>query len=98
MQTSGSRNKTKCVARNGQGKFRNQLQERYKNCLVTKADGSECEACHILPYRECQTYDVNNGLWLCANLHKSFDLLYWTIHPDTLKIVNNKKRSCSLKL
>jgi predicted restriction endonuclease len=30
--------------------------------------------------------NINNGLLLCSNLHKTFDKYLWTINPDTLEI------------
>lgn len=64
------------LARQFQQKFRNQLERRYKQCIISGDDLEMCEACHIVPYSESeyeQMYDVNNGLLLTSSLHKLFD-------------------------
>jgi hypothetical protein len=73
----------------GQSEFRQQLLAIYNNkCIVTQANCDiELEAAHIRPYSENHNYDINNGLILKSNIHKTFDAYYWTIQPDTQQII-----------
>ena len=50
----------------------------------------ELTAAHIIPIKENENYDIDNGLLLTENLHKTFDKYRWSINPDTLLIEINK--------
>jgi hypothetical protein len=58
----------------GQVEFRKGLIERYKNCMITGRSNLICEACHIVPHCEDENYDLDNGLLLCRDLHRLFDM------------------------
>ena len=74
-----------------QTEFRNSLISYYDSkCVITQNESlEELEAAHIIEFKDNGDYDVNNGLLLEANLHKTFDRYLWTINPDTLKIETN---------
>lgn len=66
-------------ARINQGKFRQQLLKKYKHkCCICNQDCSELLiASHIKPWRDSdkiEKVNVNNGLLLCPNHDKLFDL------------------------
>ena len=65
-------------ARVGQGKYRDNLIEKYNSkCIMTGIDNKKVlVASHIKPWAVCnnvERVDVNNGLLLCANMDKLFD-------------------------
>ena len=78
---------TLIVARRGQGKFRDELIERWRTCSVT-GFGPEAVlvASHIIPWCKCATneerLDVNNGLLLIPNIDKLFDRGLITFDQD----------------
>jgi len=60
--------------------FKKAVNELYKTCII--CDIGDChksayEVAHIWDFAKCDTpeqkYDVNNGILLCANMHKYFD-------------------------
>ena len=71
-----------------QKQFREELIKKFNGeCLITGEDCStELEACHIIPVAKDESYDIDNGLLLMSNLHKTFDKYLWSINPDTLII------------
>lgn len=84
------------INRIGQEEFRSKLIQRYKRCIVTQDCADICEACHIVPYSICKSYDINNGLLLTASLHKLFDNYDMTIDATTHLIkMKNKQHSYS---
>lgn len=75
-----------------QNTFRKRIIERDKKCIVSGANKSICEACHIIPYcdsDDAHIYDINNGLLLNRNIHKLFDEHLVTIDPDTCEFIVN---------
>lgn len=73
-----------------QNTFRKLIIERDKKCIVSGANKSICEACHIIPYcdsDDIHIYDVNNGILLNRNIHKLFDEHLVTINPDTCEFI-----------
>jgi hypothetical protein len=75
--------------RNGQSKFRKRIIEKYKKCLITGIGPMACEACHIKSFMgstDLEKYDIDNGLLLCANLHKLFDKYLISINPSTCRM------------
>ena len=73
--------------RTQQEKFRDNLLEKYKKCIVSGSDCKiELEAAHIIPVCEEGLYEINNGLLLKSNLHKTFDDYLWSINPNTFCI------------
>lgn len=87
-QTKSSNLKFNLIAsRIGQGKFRNEVLERFLNsCAISQIDQSEIlEACHIKPWinsTDDEKLDKYNGILLNRNLHKLFDLGFITIDYD----------------
>ena len=60
--------------------FKKAVNDLYKTCIICDKDDchkSAYEVAHILDFSKCDTinekYDVNNGILLCANMHKYFD-------------------------
>lgn len=76
-----------------QQKFKQNLCEKYKKCIVTGNDIDECDACHIVPLEIKYSYNINNGLLLSSSLHKTFDKFYWSINPNTscIEVLKNNK-------
>ena len=68
-----------CEERDGQNNFRDKLIKRDKNCLITSDNYEICEACHIIPYSELNTFNISNGLLLNRCFHKMFDKYMWSI-------------------
>ena len=92
---------TKRKIRTKQAKFRQQLIERDKCCLVTGNDFVECDGAHIVPVSESNNYHIDNGLLLTKSLHDTFDKHFWCIDPtdpNNLKIVLNNKLIMNKKL
>jgi len=75
--------------RTKQNEYRKALINRFQKCVISGLLPEECEAAHIVPYKDELEYDIDNGLLLSANLHKLFDKYIWSIHPETQKIVIN---------
>jgi len=73
-----------------QDSFRKELIKKYNRCIISNSIDIECEACHIIPYSICKNFDVDNGLLLSSDLHKTFDKYCWSINPKTLKVEINK--------
>ena len=73
-----------------QDTFRKELIKKYNRCIISNSIDIECEACHIIPYAICKNFDVDNGLLLSSDLHKTFDKYCWSINPKTLKVEINK--------
>lgn len=96
---SDAREKTfRAIAlRKGQRKFRSDLLEVYKQCIITGCDVVyTLEAAHIHPYKGEETNKVWNGLLLRADIHNLFDLYLLTIEPEENKVhiapeLKNKK-------
>lgn len=73
-----------------QNTFRKRIIERDKKCIVSGANKSICEACHIIPYcdsDDAHIYDINNGLLLRSDIHKLFDDHLVTINHDTCEFI-----------
>ena len=71
-----------------QSEFRKNIIKKFNHkCIVTgQSCLDELEAAHIIPVSENENYDLDNGLLLSANIHKTFDKYLWSINPDTLMI------------
>ena len=73
--------------RKDQKKFRKELLKMYPKCIVTDNDcETELDAAHIRPYSEGGGFNLENGLILNTNIHRTFDKYLWSINPDTLII------------
>jgi len=77
-----------------QNNFRNIIIDKYKTCIITDAIPEECDACHLIPVCKLNNYDIDNGILLSSNLHKTFDKFYWSINPDTLMVEINNNVKC----
>lgn len=70
-----------------QKEFREQLIEKYNCCIITgETCVDELTAAHIVPIINDENYDIDNGLLMMENLHKTFDKYKWSINPGTMKI------------
>jgi predicted restriction endonuclease len=72
--------------------FRKQVRERYNNCcMITGKPIEVCEVAHIYPHCESNNndkYDIDNGFYLCTELHRLFDhpKYLMKIDPETKQI------------
>ena len=75
-----------------QNEFRNEILKKFNyTCIISNISCvDELTAAHIIPIKENENYDIDNGLLLTENLHKTFDKYRWSINPDTLLIEINK--------
>lgn len=73
----------------GQTEFRRNIINRDTVCIVSGDDVDICEACHIIPYSESKSYNINNGILLNRILHDVFDKYDLTIN-DNKVILSNK--------
>jgi hypothetical protein len=62
--------------RKEQQKFRENILNRDKKCIVTDIISIECEACHIVPVADGGYYDIDNELLINSNHHITFDKYY----------------------
>lgn len=71
-----------------QNEFRNDILNKFNyKCVVSgETCKEELTASHIIPVADNEDYDIDNGLLLRENLHKTFDNFMWSINPNTLKI------------
>ena len=76
--------------------FKKAVNELYKTCII--CDVGEChkssyEIAHIWDFSKCNTseekYDVNNGILLCANMHKYFDSKCGLLKFEIISYTNN---------
>ena len=79
-----------------QAEFRKEGIKKYEKCIITSFDKVECEAAHIVPVKDDGNYTIDNGLLLNRCIHKTFDLYYWSINPDTNCIEVNSKYFTSI--
>lgn len=76
--------------------FRKKIFNRDKKCVICCLDLPELlQAAHIKPFANCtfiEQYDDNNGILLCCNHHKLFDLGFFTFNANaTISISNELK-------
>ena len=74
-----------------QKEFRKNIIKKFNStCIIS---GTTCieelTAAHIIPINEAENYDIDNGLLLVENLHKTFDKYFWSINPDSLQVEIN---------
>ncbi|MCL1148868.1 HNH endonuclease [Shewanella ulleungensis] len=77
------------LSRRGQSTFRTELLHAYDvKCAITKCSTEAAlEAAHIIPHSLEQSYSINNGILLRADIHTLFDLFFISINPETGKVV-----------
>ena len=68
-----------------QEKFRRELIKRDQSCILSNLCHEVCEAAHLVnkewiesPYKDTK-FTRCNGILLNSNIHKEFDLHYWTV-------------------
>ncbi|MFC7514088.1 HNH endonuclease [Herbaspirillum sp. GCM10030257] len=77
------------VRRQGQGKFRTEVLNAYRNrCAISTCDvPAALEAAHIFPYLGMDTNVVTNGLLLRADLHGLLDQGLIGVDPTSMRVV-----------
>jgi predicted restriction endonuclease len=75
-----------------QTEFRNEILNKFNyKCIISNISCiDELTAAHIIPIKDNENYDIDNGLLLTENLHKTYDKYRWSINPDTLLVEINK--------
>jgi len=64
-----------------QNKFRENLLKRFTKCLVCDVNNAKLlKACHIKPYADTKSYDIDNGLIMCGLHHDMYDLKMFSIN------------------
>ena len=75
--------------RTKQSKFREEIISRDLKCLITGDNYEICEACHIIPYCESKSFDIDNGLLFNKCFHKMFDTFKFSINSfDCIELTN----------
>ena len=77
--------------------FKKAVKTRYNNkCIITGHNVVICDVAHIIEFSKCKTlnekYDINNGLLLSTEMHRLFNIYYFSINPDTLMIEIDKTK------
>ena len=76
--------------------FKKAVNELYKTCII--CDDGDChksayEVAHIWDFAKCDSleskYDINNGILLCANMHKYFDSKCGLLKFDIISNIND---------
>lgn len=85
VQDGRRRVQQEVAVRRGQAQFRRQLLDAYnERCAITNCDATQAlEAAHILPYRNDDHNEVQNGLLLRADIHTLLDRGDLAIEPDS---------------
>jgi hypothetical protein len=94
------------------GMYRELVKQRFKKCIICKngeCSPEICQVAHIWEFKDCDTlpehaYNVNNGLYMCANNHLYFDskdnLLELKVFDkncnDIIILVNDKLKDTNL--
>ncbi|SFD20795.1 HNH endonuclease [Ruminococcus albus] len=77
-----------------QGDYRKKLLQKFDNCCICGANLKDCLiASHIKPWRDSspeEKTDVNNGLLLCPNHDKLFDLGYISFDNEGKILISNQ--------
>jgi hypothetical protein len=82
--------------RSEQTKFRNDLVNKYKNCVITGNGELLCDACHIVPYYVSNDNNIYNGLLMDTSIHRLFDLYLISIDPNTMRVSISDKLDKSM--
>ena len=102
-----SENTQQKICRNDE-EFKKAVHDLYKTCII--CDIGDChksayEVAHIWDFAKCDSneskYDVNNGILLCANMHKYFDskcglLKFELINTDSNNDNTNNTSICKV--
>ena len=95
-----------------QDRFRKELIKRDQFCILSGLCHEVCDAAHLVNKEYIKTnnktlmFTPNNGILLNSNLHKEFDMNFWTIdmNADSWSIVkktldpNKLTYKCKIKL
>lgn len=76
-----------------QDTFRNNIIKRDKCCVLSSAPFDMCQAAHIIPHCESDTwlrYNIDNGILLGSGIHSLFDKYSWSINQECVVVVSNK--------
>ena len=71
-----------------QESFRRELIKRDQHCILSGLSAEVCEAAHIVNKEFLQNdskelrFTKQNGILLSSNLHKEFDMHFWTVDID----------------
>jgi predicted restriction endonuclease len=88
-------------SRIGQSEYRNGLLKKYKKCQLCDIDVDELlVASHIKPWNKStnkEKLDLNNGLLLCCNHDKLFDIGFISFNASGEIIISNKIIGLSYK-
>lgn len=81
--------------RMGQTEFREGIIKKFNNCCIITGNDclDELTAAHVIPVHDSENYDIDNGLLLSENLHRTFDKYKWAVNPDTCKIEINQNEN-----
>lgn len=74
-------------------KFKNDVKEYYKKCIITGRSSLVCEVAHIYPFSDSDyedKYNPNNGILLCRDLHILFDKNLININNDFTLIISKE--------
>lgn len=100
-KTENTQNK---ICRND-AEFKKEVNDLYKTCIICDID--EChksayEVAHIWDFAKCDSleskYDVNNGLLLCANMHKYFDSKCELLKFEVITNINDDSNTVICKV
>ena len=77
--------------------FENTIMNKYKKCIISDVDISECVVCYLNPMYN----SIDSGLLMSASLGKLYMSYYFSINPYTLKIelsdkTEGKNLSCNM--
>lgn len=86
-----NRRRSTTMGRPGQAQFRFEVFKRYgTNCAFCDIiEPTLLEAAHLCPVESGGSDDERNGLVMCLNHHKAFDLGILRIRPDSLDVFFN---------
>jgi hypothetical protein len=78
--------------RQRQVEFLHKLEKLYSGKCMISNDDCGYEACHIVPYSECNNFKLGNGLLLRKDLHLQYNDFSLTINPHSLcvEVCQNK--------
>lgn len=81
------KNEERSMNRRDEYHFRNAVIGKYQKCIISGYDSEQCDVAHIVPLSDHYNFDPDNGLLLSKELHYLFDIGYWTIDVNTLKVI-----------
>ena len=85
--------------------FKKSVIDLYKTCII--CDSGDChksayEVAHIWDFAKCNSleskYDVNNGILLCANMHKYFDSKCRLMKFEVISNINDNSNTVMCKV